>query len=236
MSETVTAIRAIGPKAVPHLLRMLSAKETALGELQRELRKSIVRRSHRTPPPWQLQRRGFLGLQILGPAAASAVPKILEMLHKDSLRMDLWFLLGQIGPASAVAAPLLERTLSRLPKNPHLGPDWLHNDFHPQWLASDLFMTWDGSYRALLLNQLRTKTNSLIQRVCALWSLRKTLNTLANSSPPSRISWPIIPNRLFSRSPACTPSDASRIPIPNRWRAPSKSTKRNSVHCPWAAS
>lgn len=80
-----------------------------------------------------------------------------------------------IGPASADAAPLLSRTFPLFDQKSDLEPRWLDNDFHPRWLASDLLMSWGGSHRELLLKHLPAKTNSLIQRVSSLWSLRKDL-------------------------------------------------------------
>ena len=172
-SRAETAVRAIGPKAIPHLLRMLSAKETAFGEARRELWNQWAGRRHGAPSPWQLQHRGFIGLQMLGPAAAPALPRIIGMLEREPNRMDLWFILEKIGPGSVVAAPLLERAFPGLAKKPEFAPTWLHSDFHPQWLASDLLMAWGGSYRERLSDQLLTTTNSLIERVSSLWALRK---------------------------------------------------------------
>jgi len=150
---------------------MLSAKEILLGEVQRSLRNEFVPREKQIPAPWELQRRGFAGLQILGPAAASAIPDILQLIEREPHRTDLWFLLERIGPSSAVAAPLLERSFPGLGKSSD--PRWNDSDFHPAWLASDLMMSWGGSYREIVTKELNGKTNSLIKRVSCLWALRK---------------------------------------------------------------
>lgn len=172
-SRAEAAVRAIGPKAIPHLLRMLSAKESSLGELRRDLWNEWASQRYHAPSPWQQQHRGFVGLQMLGPAAAPALPKIIGMLERGPNRMELWFLLESIGPSSAVAEPLLARAFPDLAKNTNFAAPRPNVDFHPQWLASDLLMTWGGSYRAQLADQLRTTTNSVVQRVSALWAFRK---------------------------------------------------------------
>src|SRR3954471_9791166 len=171
VSEASAAIRVIGPRAVSPFVRMLSAKEILLGEVQRSLRNEFVPREKQIPAPWELQRRGFAGLQILGPAAASAIPDILQLIEREPHRTDLWFLLERIGPSSAVAAPLLERSFPGLGKSSD--PRWNDSDFHPAWLASDLMMSWGGSYREIVTKELNGKTNSLIKRVSCLWALRK---------------------------------------------------------------
>src|SRR5688572_9383128 len=172
-SSAAEAIRAIGPKALPHLVGMLSAGETLLGELHRELGGDLVIGTHRILSPWEKQRRGVIGLQILGPAAAPALPEILRLLESNSGRMDLWFLLEKIGPSSIVAAPLLERSFPDFARNGENERRWQEDDFHPQWLASDLMMTWGGPYRELVSDQLLRKTSPLLKRVSCVWTFRK---------------------------------------------------------------
>jgi hypothetical protein len=170
-SEAEKGICEIGPRAVPQLLRMLAVKETRLGEVYRFFRNEWGK--GQIPSPWDLQHRAFVGLEILGPAAASAVPKIVELLEKDPGRMELWFLLEKIGPSSAVAAPLLDRAFPNLAKNAARNRQWNEGDFHPAWLANDLRISWGGSYRQVVAEELSRNTNALIVRVSCLWALRK---------------------------------------------------------------
>ena len=169
--EAARAIRGIGPKAVPGLVRMLNATEaTDFGELQRQLRNRWALPGKHIPSSWELRRRGFVGLQILGPAAAPGLPDILRLIESDPGRIELWFLVEAMGPRSASAAPLLARTFPGLYNPDFEQPD---PDFHPAWVASGLRMNWGGEHRQVLADQLTNKTNALITRTSCLWSLRK---------------------------------------------------------------
>jgi hypothetical protein len=170
--EAEAAIRAIGPRAVPFLLPMLSARETRIGEIYRFVRKKWLRPREAFPAPWDVQSRGFEGLWILGPAAKKGVPQLVRLLEQEPERTELWGLLEKIGPESAPAASLLKRSFPGLEDRPSKDP-WASADFHPAWLASDLMVSWGGSYREVVAEQLVGKTNSLIKRVSALWALRK---------------------------------------------------------------
>lgn len=171
-SQAVAAIRGLGPKAVPHLTRMLSANQTRFSELRREIVNTIVRRRNHLPSIWELRRRGFVGLYLLGPKAAPAVPEILGFLEQSPDRIELWYLLVNIGPASVSAAPLFERTYSQI-AHPDFQVSRPNPDFNPQWIASELYMAWGGTHRERLSQQLTTNTNSLGLRLSSLWSLRK---------------------------------------------------------------
>jgi hypothetical protein len=162
------AIRAMGPRAVPYLVEMLSARESSLRELFRETRNHFFRSG--IPSHWELRNRATIALQILGPAASSAVPRIVQLLEREPHRLELWYLLREIGPSSAAAASLLNRSFSNIdqsgPENPR------DDDFHPRWLMSDLSMSWGATWRESLHRDLLARTNSILHRVSCLWAVR----------------------------------------------------------------
>ena len=190
-SEAERAICEIGPRAVPQLLRMLAAKETRLGEIYRFLRNEWGK--------GQIPSPGICSIALSSDWRFWAPQRLLRCRNSLSCskripgRMELWFLLEKIGPSSAVAAPLLDRTFPNLAKNAARNRQWNEGDFHPAWLANDLRISWGGSYRQVVAEELSRNTNALIVRVSCLWALRKDAE-FARELMPTMIS--IVTNGL----------------------------------------
>lgn len=181
-TEAVEGIRAIGAKAVPHLVRMLGAKETLLGAIHRGLRNEWLNRKNSAPTPHELRRRGFAGLLILGPLASNGVPKVAAMLEREPMRVDLWLLVAEMGGASA-APGLFEGPFREFTQGASDRWKEQEGDFHPAWLASDLVLSWSGPEGNRIEDQLRAKTNTLVQRVAAVWALRKNAELARHLMP-----------------------------------------------------
>ncbi len=62
-------------------------------------------------PSHAFRERAFDVLQILGPLASAAVPKLMELWRKKQNRAEVVFTLGCMGPAAANAVPLLIEAL-----------------------------------------------------------------------------------------------------------------------------
>ncbi len=95
----LNAIRDIGPSAVPYLMRAFRE-----GKLP-----GRVRRIDRDVEPWEIQERAAEALKALGPAAAAAVPGLIECLKDNDkkVRSEAAEILGKTGVASKPARDAL---------------------------------------------------------------------------------------------------------------------------------
>jgi HEAT repeats len=104
--EAVVAVQKIGTNAIPFLLRLLQARDSKFKSLFGALDIPGIRLTR----AMDLNYRGLLGFQALGPQAAGAVPELIGQLHKglnEGQVYDLEYALGYIGPAAKAAVPLL---------------------------------------------------------------------------------------------------------------------------------
>ena len=114
---TDDAVRQIGTNAIPTLLRMLRARDSALKlKLLALARKQPLIKINSTPAAY-LNSEAARALQALGPGAWSAVPALIEMydqttLSPPPLRMEIAGTLGRIGPLATAAVPSLLRGTS----------------------------------------------------------------------------------------------------------------------------
>jgi HEAT repeat protein len=114
-SESVSAIRHIGSKAVPTLLSYASAKDS-------QLKKSILKwntghpdfslRVYPETAKHNFAERGFF---ILGPDAKIALPELIALLRDDDgeIRTIAAYCIGCIGPAARSAVPDLIKEFER---------------------------------------------------------------------------------------------------------------------------
>ncbi len=104
------AVARIGTNAVPSLLRMLRARDSAL---TRKL-VGLARRQHVITipfePAYKINDRTAFAFEVLGAQAKDAVPgliKIYEHNYSGSSRYNTIYALGAIGPDAEAAVPLL---------------------------------------------------------------------------------------------------------------------------------
>ncbi|MBM3836929.1 MAG: hypothetical protein FJ398_03010 [Verrucomicrobia bacterium] len=115
-SKAERAIREIGPKAIPWLLRDLqtdgsSWRERSAAFIDRNPRFRWLRT--RFPSALDRQRRAHFGFKTLGANARPAVPSLVQMLRDSRVRarQNAASVLGSIGPdAKAAVYPLITPT------------------------------------------------------------------------------------------------------------------------------
>jgi len=107
------AIRAIGTNALPILLEMARARDSAL---KCKLTQVVFRESKgsiRLHNDWEYHRKAVIGFGVLGAAAAPCVPSLASLLSDNDpvLRYVSGCCLGLIGPAAQKVVPALIQCL-----------------------------------------------------------------------------------------------------------------------------
>jgi HEAT repeat protein len=103
------AIRAIGPNAVPHLIKILDARESRFKNRFNEManRQSFIRFRFEPLEPRQVQ--AAMACQELGPIAAPAIPSLGRLIDDPQLGSWAVAALAEIGPQTF---PMLTNALS----------------------------------------------------------------------------------------------------------------------------
>jgi len=106
------AVLRIGSKAVPALLRMLQAKDSALkvSLINLARRQHIIRIEYTSAAEWHHRARH--GFEVLGAQGKSAVPALIDIANQNISRtseLDAIDALGFIGPSAEQAVPSLLR-------------------------------------------------------------------------------------------------------------------------------
>jgi HEAT repeat protein len=114
-SQAAQSVLAIGPRGIPFLLNWLRARDTPFKKKLRDFAKKHPWIPIEQWDPLRLRKSAMLGFQVLGPAAKSAVPGLIEALDDDdvSLRTAAAYALQYVGPSMA-ALPALEKRLNVL--------------------------------------------------------------------------------------------------------------------------
>jgi len=109
--QAQAAIQHIGTNALPTLLRMAGAKDSAI---KKRLTALARRKSNLPQSADHYHARATYGFSALGPAAKPAVPALIRLLHdKDrQVRASAAQCLSLIGPEAAEAVPALIQTLN----------------------------------------------------------------------------------------------------------------------------
>jgi len=109
--ESEDAVRQAGTNAIPTLLRMLRAKDSALKVKLMDLtsRQHIIK-IHFTQA-LVLNIEAVHGFAALGAKAQSAVPAVIEILNQDGSSYHSMYALSTIGPAAKEAIPALLKRL-----------------------------------------------------------------------------------------------------------------------------
>jgi hypothetical protein len=104
------AVRNIGTKALPYLLKMLSAKDFPLEQKARRLAASAhLTRSVLLSRTDLIQNRAIIGFAALGPSASPALPNLVDLIRQGdgSSPSAAAISLVQLGPAARPAIPAL---------------------------------------------------------------------------------------------------------------------------------
>jgi HEAT repeat protein len=105
---SVKAVRQIGSNAVPALIRMLRAKDSAFADRLRNLAGRFIRIRHLSAFEWN--QRALRGFSLLGARAESAVPSLIDIANQDAssrAKCDALQALGLIGRPARPAVPTL---------------------------------------------------------------------------------------------------------------------------------
>ncbi|HWQ91319.1 MAG TPA: HEAT repeat domain-containing protein [Clostridia bacterium] len=109
MHRAGDAIRDMGTNAVPHLIKLVSAKDSSFKHIITIIaqHQSIVRVNLRTEK--EKRQMAVFGFYALGPMGKSAVPALVELLNSQDhdVRLSAADCLGNIGPDAKAAVPLL---------------------------------------------------------------------------------------------------------------------------------
>jgi HEAT repeat protein len=122
--EIETAIRQIGTNALPRLLSLVKAKDSAF---KRTLLTLLRRQSLiviRMQSEEERHGMAMAGFQVLGPTAKPAVPALINLLNDGEdfdVRSSAAFCLGAIGPTAQEAVPELTHCLSNAISVPYSG-------------------------------------------------------------------------------------------------------------------
>ena len=107
--EASAALKAMGPRAVPELVKMLQAKDSIFRKLAWSIPRAVPRRLRvlvgrnvRMPDAAFLRDSAARALAAIGPDAKAAVPALAQALHDDAreVRDDAAVALGRIGEAA----------------------------------------------------------------------------------------------------------------------------------------
>ncbi len=113
--EAEAAIRQMGAKAVPHLVAMLRAEDTAWRAWRIYLCQKLDWLYLKVPPDTaHLHWQGWVGLGILGPEAKAAIPDLLMLLTDpdEEFRERAIGLLDDVGLEHVEMIPILRRALA----------------------------------------------------------------------------------------------------------------------------
>ena len=109
MQRAGDAIRDMGTNAVPHLIKMVNAKDSTLTRIITIIaqHQSMVRVNLRTEK--EKRQMAVFGFYALGAKGKSAVPALVELLNSQDqdVRLSAADCLGNIGPDAKAAVPLL---------------------------------------------------------------------------------------------------------------------------------
>lgn len=138
-----TAIRGIGPKAVPTLLRMLRAKDSKIWIKVIDFVANHSRLKVKyTPAETRHMRAGF-AFQALGPDAKDAVPELIKIYDRNISRSSFIgaaHALAAIGPAAEGAIPSVMRMLTNSDADLRHTAIWTLGGIHcqPQLVVPEL--------------------------------------------------------------------------------------------------
>ena len=106
--EADRAVRQIGSNAIPALIRMLRAKDSAFAFAVRNLAGHFIRIRYVSAYEWN--QRAMHGFAVLGARAESAVPALIDIVNQDrslTARCNAMDALGFVGRAARPAVPSL---------------------------------------------------------------------------------------------------------------------------------
>jgi HEAT repeat protein len=117
--NAANALHALGPQALPVLVRMVAARETIPRFILRDLAREFD--SFHLPPQVGKHEMAIWAFNLFGSSARPAVPALIPLLaDKDvAVRADAAQCLAAIGPAAEPAVPALMEALKR-----STGPAW----------------------------------------------------------------------------------------------------------------
>jgi HEAT repeat protein len=123
----VNAIRQIGTKALPELLRLAATKDVGLRQVLLDLNEKQSSISFKVRPKTKCLNMAAMGFYALGSDARSCVPRLTLLLSdqdSETRSYAAWYL-GFIGPAAKDAVPVLIASL----KTNHLDTDIFSSSF-----------------------------------------------------------------------------------------------------------
>jgi hypothetical protein len=127
------AIRALGDRAIPHLLRFLSYETTDWKQRAAMALEKLPLEWFHAPDRWmdpgKLQHRGILGFRTLGTDAAPAIPLLSLHLTNGPHNGNAAFALAAIGPETI---PILIRSLESQYAQARLCSVWALGSLGPQ--------------------------------------------------------------------------------------------------------
>jgi hypothetical protein len=127
------AVRKIGGRAIPHLLRFLSYETTDWKQRVSMALENLPLEWFHAPDRWmdpgKLQHRGILGFRTLGTDAASAIPVLSLHLTNGPHNGNAAFALAAIGPETI---PILIRSLESQYAQARLCSVWALGSLGPQ--------------------------------------------------------------------------------------------------------
>jgi len=107
--EAVNAIRQIGIKALPELVRLVATKDTGLRKILLKLNEKQSFYSFQVHSLYECDNMAAAGFYILGSEAKTAVPELMVLLSDEDpeVRSSAAWCLGLIGPTAKDAVPAL---------------------------------------------------------------------------------------------------------------------------------
>jgi PBS lyase HEAT-like repeat len=133
--ETDAAVRHMGTNSIPILLGMLHAHDAPLKiKLLTWASNHRFLGFHYTNPSVH-NEQAFMGFQALGPDAASAVPKVIQILDQNFSKSSEIYTtktLAVIGPEAKAAVPLLLRAATSTNVSDHSDAIWALGQIHAE--------------------------------------------------------------------------------------------------------
>ncbi len=133
LPQAQVAVYQIGSRAVPRLLRMLRAHDSALRSRMLPWLAGKLHVAYNHTNPAAFYPRAWCGLQALGPRAATAIPALCACLHQDDLpefKGEAAMTLANIGPAAGAAVPSLVRAVTNRDEWVHGAAIWALGQIH----------------------------------------------------------------------------------------------------------